>query len=315
MSQIIKPHRATNAELDFVRFPVIAMPKIDGVRGCFLSDSFTGRTLKPFKNHSLTSTFSQKVLKGFDGELAAGPILSPRLCSETTSAVNTIQGPWNLDWWLFDYITPETWFTPYEQRLKILAEKVNYLKAESPLIVADSLFLVPYEIIHNTEELDAVVQRHLTEGYEGTILRDPQGFHKEGYSTAREANFLRIKEFRDAEAVITGFNAVKQNFNEAKTNALGLTERSSHKENKWETDQIGSLICIDPQSGLTITVSAGSMSHEDKTYYFHNFSEIKGKICTYKFFPKGIKNLPRFPVLKCDKSRPFLDQLRSNADL
>src|SRR5690606_28483163 len=45
----------------------------------------------------------------------------------------------------------------------------------------------------------------LARGYEGVMLRDPDGPYKFGRSTLREGTLLKLKRFEDAEAVVIGF--------------------------------------------------------------------------------------------------------------
>ena len=88
-------------------FPLIAQPKIDGVRGLNMLGTLTGRSLKTHKNVYTTKFYSQSCLIGFDGELAANSETHPDLCRITSSALSTIAGePFTL-WWLFDYRSPK----------------------------------------------------------------------------------------------------------------------------------------------------------------------------------------------------------------
>ena len=62
-------------------------------------------------------------------------------------------------------------------------------------------------------------------------------------------------------------------------------------------------VVIDPISGVTIfskgdeiQVGAGCLSHAQRMYYFDHQDEFKKLIHKGKFFPKGIKDKPRFPT-------------------
>ncbi len=103
---MIKPMLAEDYVESKLKFPLIAQPKIDGVRGLNLEGQLTGRSLKAHKNLYTTAFFSQKPFKGLDGELAAQAETHPDLCRLTTSAVGTIDGePFTL-WHCFDLIVP-----------------------------------------------------------------------------------------------------------------------------------------------------------------------------------------------------------------
>lgn len=88
----MKPMLASDWDEEKQRFPVIAQPKIDGLRGLNMYGRLTGRSLKQFKNKHVTSLFSHSALIGLDGEFAAHDQRHPDLCRMTTSALGTIEG-------------------------------------------------------------------------------------------------------------------------------------------------------------------------------------------------------------------------------
>ena len=304
----MKPMLASDAVEAKIKFPVMVQPKIDGVRGLNMLGPFTGRSLKSFANLHTTNFFSQRGFLGFDGELAAEQECHADLCRLTTSAIGTIAGePW-LMWHVFDYVTETTRELPYVHRLSALYNRVGELSISSPLLAAH---LKPiYTIsVSNLEQLEQAEATFLSQGYEGVILRDPNGKHKQGRSTAKEGGLLRIKRFLDAEAVVTGIVEGEANENEAQVNELGLQFRSSHKENKVANGLVGSMqarvlanvvnngetVLVE---GQVITVSPGRMTAKERAYYFENPKELIGKIAKFQFFPKGIKDKPRFPTFQ-----------------
>lgn len=291
-----------------VRFPLIGQPKIDGVRALNMHGGLTGRSLKLFGNRYTTNFYTQEFFKGFDGELAAEKETHPDLCRLTTSAVGTHDGrPFTL-WWLFDYITSETVKLPYLARYGHLEDRILELQDNSAFQPwAGHLRLVPMRLIHRMEDLLAFDDENLEAGFEGTILRDPNGLHKQGRSTVREGGLLRIKRFVESEALVLALEEGQSNQNEAQINELGLQFRSSHQENMVPNGLIGSLTCRGVQTvkdgsrvvineGDIITVSPGNMPHDLRKMYFENQNLIVGKIIKFKFFPKGIKDKPRFPT-------------------
>jgi len=288
----IKPQLACDFDEEKLKFPLIAQPKIDGVRALNLTGTLTGRSLKQHKNKHTTSRLSRPEFIGFDGELALeGQWTSPRLCRDTTSAVNRIEGFPALDWWLFDYIAPETINLPYEQRRELLGDKVRELERTD-------IKAVPYEWVYNLEQLLNFEKHWLDMGFEGVIIRDPQGAHKSGRATVRGGSYLRIKRFTDAEARVVRIVEAMENQNEAKTNELGRTERSSHQENMVPKGMVGSLECIDLETHTEITVGPGEMTHDDRIFFFNNPSLLVDQLITYKSFRHGVKDKPRFPTFK-----------------
>ena len=289
MNENIKPQLCCDFEESKLKFPLMGMAKVDGVRALNLTGNLTGRSLKTHKNKHITALLSKPEFLGCDGEIAAGVWTSASLCRDTTSAINTIEGTPEITWWLFDYLHPEVLSSGYKERYKRLQEVVEGLAL--PYVK-----IVPVTFLYDTHDVNEFEAACLAEGFEGVILRDPDGLHKSGRATVKGGSYLRIKRFSDAEAVVVSMDEMMKNLNEAKTNELGYTERSSHQENKEGKGMVGNLVCKDVESGLTISVSAGSMTHEDRKFYFDNKEEIIGKTIKYKSFRHGVKDLPRFPT-------------------
>lgn len=304
----MKPMLAEDADESKIQFPVAAEPKIDGVRGLNMHGGLTGRSLKLLGNRYTTSFFSQDFFKGFDGELAAERETHRDLCRITTSATSTIKGEPFVLWWLFDYVTDETCGLGYVDRHQLLRERVHLLQHTSEFQPwAGHLRIVNFEIVRSLEELHAFDKKCLAAGYEGTIIRSLDGKHKQGRSTVREGGLLRIKHFIESEALVNSIVEGEANQNEAQVNELGLQFRSSHQENMVPNGLVGNLQCtacktvkdgsrVVIEKGQQVTVSPGNMDHGLRKYYFENQHELVGKIIKFKFFPKGIKDKPRFPT-------------------
>ena len=286
---ITKPMLAVDMDESKLTFPYNAQPKIDGVRAIHLygKPCISGRSLKLFGNKSLPLLFPH--LEGVDGELTYGSITSPDLCRTTTSVVNTHNDDRysSLIWNVFDYITPETANLGYMQRYELLKQLIT----TSPNL---NVHIVPYQVVNSLEELTLYEDQCLSEGYEGVILRSPTALPKNGRTTVRENSYLRIKRFTQEDAIVLSLTEAMENNNEPTTNALGNTERSTHQENLTPKGMIGSLICRDVKTSKTITVGPGELDHEERTYYWNNPTELVGKTISYKFFPKGVKDKPRF---------------------
>lgn len=315
----MKPMLASDYAEDKIRFPVIAQPKIDGVRALNMTGTLTGRSLKKHANRHVTGYFSHSSLAGFDGEMAAEQECHPDLCRLTTSALSTIDGaPWIM-WHVFDYVAPETKSLPYEQRLVAMASRVAALKADPQLHeLACHLQLIPSVMCASLEQLLEADAVWLDMGYEGTILRDPQGLHKQGRSTVKEGGLLRIKRFIDFEVEVTEILEGVTNTNEAQTNELGLQFRSTHQENMVPNGMVGAMMgrvikdILDSKGavlfaeGSIVKIGAGSMTHEDRVRFFKEPALLIGQIAKGKMFPKGVKDKPRFPTFQSIRSKTDL---------
>lgn len=293
----VKPMLASDWAPKTLKFPLWVQPKIDGVRALNCTGTLTGRSLKQHKNKFTTGFFSHGLTLGLDGEMAAWSETAPDLCRRTTSALNTIEGEPFVLWWLFDLVTLENGGKSYSERYEDLKIRVEKLKVFQPLLWS-RVRLVPYKVVYNLEELEAVDADYVALGFEGTIIRDPNGLHKSGRSTARECGLLRIKRFVEEEAVVLSLQEGESNANEAKINELGHTERSTHAENMIPNGKVGAMVCKDVKTEQTITVGAGCMTHAERLHYWAHPGEIVGKTIKYKTFLHGKKDLPRFPTFQ-----------------
>jgi DNA ligase-1 len=295
---IKRPMLASDYDPAKVRFPVLVQPKIDGVRGMVFGGTLTGRSLKCHANRHTTERFSSEWLDGIDGELIAGvDPTADDLCRKTTSALNTIEGEPLITIYAFDYIKGFTIDLPYSERywhLKQYIEKAYRLNyCDGP-----ELRIVPtYEAL-DMIQLTELHEGFISQGYEGTILRDPMGKFKQGRSTVKEMGLLRIKDFVESEARVTRIEEGSTNLNEATFNECGYTERSSHQANMVPNGMVGTIHGIDLKSGKEVSISPGKMTHEERIYYYANPSAIIERVVKYKFFPKGIKDKPRFPTFQ-----------------
>lgn len=295
-------------------FPCGAQPKIDGVRGLTTEGGLTGRSLKKHKNKYTTAFYSTQEYAFLDGELAAGPETSQDLCNVTSTALRTIQGePFTL-WHLFDCLHKHVIQGPYIERYNYLAQKIAHEQAHGRMMHAR---LVPMQICKSMEELLYWDTLWLEMGYEGTCIRNLNALHKEGRSGILTGELLRIKRFIDAEAVVLELEEGTRNDNEAQINELGRTFRTSHQENKVPNGVVGNMQCkmladveyngeIILRKDQIVTVSPGAMDHEKRRHYWLNPGELVGHVIKFKFFPKGIKDKPRFPTFQSFRSEEDL---------
>ncbi len=306
----MKPLLAEDYDETKLVFPLGVQPKIDGVRGLTTEGHLTGRSLKKHRNKYTTAFYSIPEYANLDGELAAQDEHHPDLCRITSSALSTITGePFTL-WHVFDCLRKEVLQAPYVERYKYLEQYIRYEQANGRCLHAK---VVPMQIVDNLQQLDAIGDKFLADGYEGTIIRGLHASHKEGRSTVLQGQLLRIKQFIEAEAIVLSIVEGNVNENEAQTNELGKTFRSSHQENKVPNGMVGNLQCkvlkdVKYQGKLVlvkdqlITVSPGNMDHNMRKHYFNHPDEIVNHAIKLKFFPKGIKDKPRFPTYVCHRS-------------
>ena len=298
----IRPQLANDANLSTLTYPVGVMPKIDGVRALNINGTLTGRSLDPFKGFGITEFWSLPQLVGLDGEMTLGdnPASTDRLCSLTTGAMGAFKGVKEvptLHWWLFDDLTKPA--DTYKVRYERLKQRVQALNMPQ-------VHLVPLHIANNREELDALIARFFDEGYEGAIIRNLDAPAKEGRPSKVKQELVRVKGWMDSEMLVTGFTEGQTNTNEAKTNTLGRTERSSAKDGMVPNGMVGSIQgtligdCFHPitgeklfADGLPITIGTGTMTDAELLDYFKHPKKLVGHPVKFKHLAHGVKDLPR----------------------
>lgn len=314
----MKPALAEDCIRNLIQYLNWAQAKVDGVRALNLTGRLTGRSLKEFKGTGISDFWSHGLLRGFDGEMILGddPTSPNRLCSLTTGAMGAFKGvsemP-DLHWFIFDIVHESTVKMTYAERYELMQERLEDIKAHLPQCAA-RMHVVPYELLHSEEQLDEVIGKHLDAGYEGTILRNPRSVYKEGRST-QEGQLWRIKPWGDFEILVTGVTEGAKNTNEAKTNELGRTERSSAQDGLVPNGQIGSVqgtLMADVfdhsnrllfRKGTSITAGSGEMTVEEAAAWFADQTQIVGQIARIKHMTHGVKTLPRFPTYQTKRLR------------
>lgn len=288
------PMLAEPAKFDKLVFPLYASVKIDGIRAIVRNGMLLSRTMLVIPNTYTQGLFGLDALNGLDGELVVGNPWDKNLMQQTSSGVMTEEGTPNVWLYVFDYWTEPN--VPYEQRLRRLFNGMDKAFAERHQRVV----LLSQLLVHSLDELYELEQRTLDQGYEGIMLRKPNGLYKFGRSTALEQHLVKVKRFEDAEAVVIGFEEQMQNTNEATIDERGLTKRSSHKANMVPKGTLGAMIVRDVKSGVVFNVGGGKgMTAELRQWIWNNRTQLLGQHLTYYSFKQtGVKDKPRIGQFK-----------------
>lgn len=283
----MKPMLAAKATIEDIKFPVMASPKLDGIRAIVHNGQLVSRTLKPIPNKFISGLLSRPEYDRLDGELIVGPPIAKDVYLKTNSAVMSRDGEPGFLFYVFDCVHP-TMIAASRQRV-LLDGRVSFAKLNAPLTVLEQ---VP---IRSVEELIAFEQKCLSLGYEGVVIRSLIGLYKFGRSTLKEGLLLKLKRFSDSEAEITGFEEQMHNGNEATVSELGYTKRSSHKDNLTGMDTLGALAVRDIHTGVQFNIGTG-FDAATRQEIWNNRELYRGRVVKYKFFEVGVKDLPRHPV-------------------
>ena len=161
----IKPLLATKAEYDKIQYPVLASPKLDGIRCLMVEGVAMSRSMKPIPNKHVQQEL--KAFHGLDGEL-----MIQGDYNEVQSAIMSRDGEPDFTYHVFDCFANHT--ETYEQRIQSIkdAEFDWHHRIE----------ILEQRVICNESELDYYVSDCISRGYEGVMIRNSQAKYKFGRS-------------------------------------------------------------------------------------------------------------------------------------
>lgn len=285
ISPITRPMLAVDVgDVSNITFPIIAQPKIDGIRCLKVNGKVVSRNFKPIPNHYIREYLEHILPEGADGEIVGENIAD---FQATVSAVMSYEGQPEFYYYAFDYV-PASLEIPYEKRVEALADWC----LENG---TDAIRFVESRVVHNIQELRDFEEDCLEDGYEGVILRNPRGTYKCGRSTVRQQFLLKLKRFKDSEAVVEGFEPLMHNENASESNAFGLSERSTKKDGLVALETLGALLVRDTETNITFKIGTGFDAATRETIW-RNQDNYLGELVKYKYFEIGVKDAPRFPV-------------------
>lgn len=278
---MFKPMLACEADIEKLRFPLLASPKLDGVRAVVRNGVVYSRSNKPIPNKHVQSLFKRH--EHYDGELIVGDPTAHDVYRQTTSGVMSVDGEPDVRFFVFDHVKHIV--APFKERYELIDTSGKGKPS--------GLILHIQWGINTLDQLLEYESEVLEQGYEGLILRSPDAPYKMGRSTVKEGYMLKLKRFTDAEAVVVGFEERMHNGNEATVNELGRTKRSSHKAGKSGRGDLGALVV--EFDGVRFNIGTG-FTDEERREVWDNRSGYLGQLAKFKYFPVGVKEAPRHPV-------------------
>jgi DNA ligase-1 len=263
--------------------------KLDGIRCIVFGGVAYSRSLKPIPNKFIQAYVKHhwEMLDGVDGELIVGDKNAPDVFNQSTSGVMRIEGEPDFTFWVFDRWHPTaTWLERY-------ARLVNLDRDDRLPLRVNVLQHFPVEEDVCIDDFEAEM---LAQGAEGIMLRDADAKYKCGRSGTKTPELQKVKRFVDNEFEIIGWEPKYTNTNEAKTNELGRTERSTAKEGMVALDTMGSLILC-TSKGDKFSCGSG-MTDAIRADLWERRETLMGQLAKVKYFDVGTGyNVPRFPVL------------------
>jgi DNA ligase-1 len=178
----------------YLTFPCYIQPKLDGLRCVSTLDGQYSRTRKPLnfphiqkEIDRIRKEYPELAQAEFDGEIYLHKM------SDNFQDLMSIARKENhpqqhiLEYHVYDIIDDSKSFTD------------RYVKPFSKLKLSGPVKVVPTFLCKNQEEVDALEQRFIEEGYEGAMRRTDAP-----YEFKRSANLLKIKRFEDSEFEVLG---------------------------------------------------------------------------------------------------------------
>ncbi len=296
-------------ELDTVlaalEYPLLASPKLDGIRATVQDGKLYSRSLKLIPNAAMQSLWGREELNGLDGEIIVGSPTAGDCFNRTTSVVMS-RGK-DIDDAAFHTFDTLDELEPFNIRLGnagVIIDGACY---------AQTIKLVKHRLCKNLKQVQEFEGVCLDLGYEGIMLRAPHGGYKQGRSTLKEGWLVAVKRFVDAEAVILGTYEQQENTNEKTVNELGRSKRSSHKAGKVGKSTLGGFTVKMSAKGTSavfqpmFNIGTGKgLTDAVRAELWAKRSALVGKVVKFRYQKIGTKEAPRLPVFLGFRSKEDL---------
>ena len=136
----------------------------------------------------------------------------------------------------------------------------------------NSIRTLDCKLVFNTEQIEADHEGFLEQGYEGSILRQ-----NKPYECKRSWTLMKVKDFSDAEATITGYE-------------IGKGKREGTLGKIMMTDDDGNEFGCPPGKGY---------NYKDLTNLLHRAKYYIGATATFTYFERTKAGSYRHPLFKC----------------
>jgi len=154
----------------------------------------------------------------------------------------------------------------------------NYKTRMNNLVVSDIYdaqvkYVPAYKVHKHDEALYYHMNEFLSDGYEGSILRDGSALYKHG----RSYGLMKFKDFSDAEATIVGYE-------------IGQGKRTGTLGKFLMRDDDGNKFGCPPGKGY---------NYKDLANMLNNIGDYIGQRATFTYFQRTNAGSYRHPLFKC----------------
>lgn len=193
---------------------------------------------------------------------------------QISGAARMEKNAYDMDWlqyYVYDIVEPTLEFKDRLKWLEVIQKELNLGEFDPDKEYAEGelqVQMVPQQPIKGWDNIKALHDKFVSEGWEGCVIRDPDKVYR---PNGRTNDMIKIKCYQDAEFTITGLS-----------------------EGLREEDMCFTLVTEDG-----ISFKAKPMGSRDiKRQYRENLDKLIGKKATVKFFYLSDDGTPLQPVLK-----------------
>ncbi|WP_062114084.1 hypothetical protein [Aureimonas sp. AU40] len=261
------PMLARPVSMDAVSFPVLASPKLDGIR-CVIRE---GRA-QTRENNDIPNAFIRAALvglpDGLDGEIITYTAGQADCLEDIQSKVSSEDGQPEFVFHVFDDFAEPS--TRADERHAGIAKRVAGRSCVA---------VVPSALVEDLATLEAFEAKSVDQdGFEGIMIRKPDGAYKFGRSTVRQGLLLKVKRFQDDEAEIVA--VVQEN----------------------DAARVGAFIVV--WKGVRFKLAAGG-SLDSRARAWKNRASLPGQRVTFRYRGLTTNGTPRNASFVCIRSDLF----------
>ena len=277
---MIKPMLAHKFDINRVDYAqpegYYIQPKLDGIRCVFTANGAWSRNDKKFMNlkhieMALKPFFEQQPDVVLDGEL-----YNHKLKHDFEKIVSLVrkQKPTEEDrrnaqhliqFHIYDYFSMDSHYENYQTRM----HNLNVADFYGPCIK----HVPSYRVRKHEEALNMHCDAFLSNGYEGSILRDGSALYKHG----RSYGLMKFKDFSDTEATIVGYE-------------IGKGKR---------TGTLGKFLMMDDDGNKFGCPPGKGYNYKDLKNMLENIQDYIGQRATFTYFQRTNAGSYRHPLFKC----------------
>ena len=277
---MIKPMLAHKFDINRVDYTqpegYYIQPKLDGIRCVFTANGAWSRNDKKFMNlkhieMALKPFFEQQPDVVLDGEL-----YNHKLKHDFEKIVSLVrkQKPTEEDrrnaqhliqFHVYDYFSMDSHYENYQTRM----HNLNVADFYGPCIK----HVPSYRVRKHEEALNMHCDAFLSNGYEGSILRDGSALYKHG----RSYGLMKFKDFSDTEATIVGYE-------------IGKGKR---------TGTLGKFLMMDDDGNRFGCPPGKGYNYKDLKNILENIQDYIGQRATFTYFQRTNAGSYRHPLFKC----------------